>query len=326
MGLYSCCPERRTSSIVGSLSKNIAPVAVIIPTYNRGLRVLSVLEKIQACEPKPAEIWVHVDRADSAVESELNRRFPNVGVLTSPIRLGPGGGRHRCLLECSTPYAVSFDDDSYPVDSDFFAWVERLFSELPHAAVLGASIWHRHEPEKARTKSLVQFPNYVGCGYAVRLAAYRQVRGYIPRPVAYGMEERDVSLQLFAAGWQIYEAGHLRVFHDTDLKHHQSPEVTSAAIANIGLYAFLHYPAIAWGIGIAQVTNKVAYCIRVGRFRGICSGIFCIPAECYRNRRYREPVAWPTLKRYLRFRRTSIPQVLCPLNSTGPGNARAEQI
>jgi hypothetical protein len=163
-----------------------------------------------------------------------------------------------------------------------------------------------------RTGGLVLSPSYVGCGYAIRLSAYRRVRGFIPRPVAYGMEEIDLSMQFFAANWQIYEAGDLRVFHDTELKHHQSPEVTSAAIANTGLYAFLHYPAIAWGIGIAQVANKVAYCIRVGRFRGICSGIFRIPAECYRNRRYRHPVAWPTLKRFLRFRRTGIPQVPCP--------------
>jgi GT2 family glycosyltransferase len=285
------------------LSKRIAPIAVIIPTYNRGLAVLSVLEKIQACEPQPAEMWVHVDLADGVVENELSRRFHNVGVLTSPIRVGPGGGRHRCLLNCSMPYAVSFDDDSYPVDSDFFASVERLFSELPHAAVLGASIWHRHEPEKARTKSLVQFPNYVGCGHAVRLAAYRQVRGYIPRPVAYGMEELDLSLQLFTAGWQIYEAGDLRVFHDTDLKYHRSSEVTSGVIANVGLYTFLHYPISAWGWGLVQVANKVLYCIGKGRIRGIVAGIFSIPGNCYQNRRYRRPISRQTLNRFLRFRR-----------------------
>ena len=98
-----------------------APVAVIIPTYNRGVAILSVLEKIQACNPKPAEIWVHVDLGDGVLEREVQRRFPDVGILTSATRLGPGGGRHRCLLACTTPYAVSFDDDSYPVDPDFFS-------------------------------------------------------------------------------------------------------------------------------------------------------------------------------------------------------------
>ena len=44
------------------------PIAVLIPTYNRGAAVLSVLEKIQACDPQPSEIWVHVDQADGMLE------------------------------------------------------------------------------------------------------------------------------------------------------------------------------------------------------------------------------------------------------------------
>jgi hypothetical protein len=34
----------------------------IIPTYNRGSAVLSVLEKIQACEPQPAGMLVSICR------------------------------------------------------------------------------------------------------------------------------------------------------------------------------------------------------------------------------------------------------------------------
>lgn len=280
------------------------PVTVIIPTYKRGMAVLSVLDKIQACDPKPAEILVHIDLSDGQLEGELNRRFPKVRVLTSPVRLGPGGGRHRCLLASNTPYAASFDDDSYPVDSDFFSSVERLFLEHPRVAIFEASIWHRHERSKARSPSLVTIPSYIGCGYAIRLAAYKQVRGHLPRQVPYGMEELDLSLQLFEAGWPIYQAGELRVFHDTELKHHQSPEITSGSIANVGLYAFLHYPIIGWGWGLLQLANKIGYCIRMGRIGGICSGIFNIPRDCYRYRQYRRPIQWQTLKAFLYFGRT----------------------
>src|SRR5262249_31222328 len=98
----------------------VAAVAAIIPTYNRGLAVLSVLGKIQDCDPRPSEIWVHIDCADGILEGEITRRFPEVRILTAIDRLGPGGGRHRCLSACTSPYAVSFDDDSYPVDADFF--------------------------------------------------------------------------------------------------------------------------------------------------------------------------------------------------------------
>jgi GT2 family glycosyltransferase len=283
---------------------NTAPLAVIIPTYNKGMAVVSILDKILKCDPQPAEIWVHVDLADGALERVLHLRFPHVGVLTSNARVGPGGGRHRCLLACNTRYAVSFDDDSYPVDSDFFHQVEQLFSLHPRAAIFGASIWHRTETAKARTESLLPTPRYIGCGYAIRLAAYRQVRGHLSRPVGYMMEETDLSLQLFEAGWQIYEAGNLRVFHDTELKHHRSPEITSGMIANLGLFTFLHYPFIGWGRGFLQLANQIFYFIRVGRIGGICSGVLSIPGECYRNRRYRKPVRWQTLKKFHHFNRT----------------------
>lgn len=283
--------------------RSTVPIAVVIPTYNRGTAVISVLEKIQKCDPMPTEAWVHVDWADGILERELNQRFPNVGVLTSPIRVGPGGGRHKCLSACNAPYAISFDDDSYPADFDFFSSIERLFSERPDAAIFGATIWHRHEPIRARTENLVLRPSYIGCGYAIRLAAYRGVRGYLPRPIAYGMEEADLSLQLFAAGWHIYETGNLRVFHDTDLGHHESPQITSATITNVGLLAFLHYPVVGWGWGLAQLMNIIVASIRLGRIRGIFSGIIKIPSECYCNRIYRKPVPWRELRKFLQFRR-----------------------
>jgi GT2 family glycosyltransferase len=280
------------------------PISVIIPTYSRGMSILTVLEKIQLCDLKPKEILIHIDLGDGILERELKRRFPKAGIMTSSIRLGPGGGRHRCLLKCNTPYAVSFDDDSYPVDSDFFSRVERLFAKYPQAAVFGANIWHRQESEKTRSEKVVNFPSYMGCGYALRLAAYRQVRGYLPRPVSYGMEETDLSLQLFAAGWQVYEAGELRVFHDTDLKHHQSREVTAGSIANVALYAFLNYPLAGLSLGLAQVANRVVYCIRMGRLRGIIAGLLRIPIDCYHYRWYRKPVAWQTVKAFHYFNRT----------------------
>jgi glycosyltransferase involved in cell wall biosynthesis len=289
---------------------DFCPVAVVIPTYNRGTTVLSTLRRIYSCDPRPAEVWVHVDAADGILEAELANQFPEVGVLTSPIRLGPGGGRHRCLLACKAPYAASFDDDSYPKDVDFFYRVAQLFSQHPRAGVIGASIWHRHEAPKVRVESLRQMPSFTGCGHAIRLAAYRQLRGYLPRPVAYGMEESDVSLQMFAAHWQIFEAGDLRVFHDTELKHHQSPEITSGYVTNIGLFAFLNYPVIGWGWGLLQLANVIAFSIRMGRIRGLWSGILSIPAECYRNRQRRNPIAWSTVRSFLRFRRTGLGEIV----------------
>jgi GT2 family glycosyltransferase len=285
---------------------NPASVGVIIPTFNRGLAVLSTLHRLTHCDPPAAEIWIHIDAADGALERELARQFPSVGVLTSAARLGPGGGRDRCLSACKMPYVFSFDDDSYPVDADIFSRVENIFALTPSAGVIGATIWHRHESPIPRNAILVRVPSFTGCGHAIRLAAYRQVRGYLPRPNAYGLEETDLSLQLFAAGWHIYRSGELRVFHDTELSHHQSAEITSAVVANIGLFTFLNYPMIGWARGVLQLGNAVVFALRMGRFRGIVSGLLRLPFDCYRYRRYRSPIAWSIVRAFLSFRRTGL--------------------
>jgi GT2 family glycosyltransferase len=280
------------------------PVTVIIPTYNRGATVLSALERIMRCDPRPEAVLVHVDLSDGRLEGELRRRFPDVVVLTSSTRRGPGGGRHRCLLECRTPYAVSFDDDSYPVDPDFFACVERLFLEHPDIALFEASVWHRNEIEKPREAGLTPIPTYIGCGYAIRVAAYRATRGHLDRPVPYGMEELDLGLLLFVSGWRMVRAGELRVFHDTELKHHRSAEITAGSIKNVALYAFLHYPVTLLGLGVLQVGNKVVYSIRRGRVGGIIPGLAGIAGDCWRNRLHRQPIPRKTLNSYIRFCRT----------------------
>jgi GT2 family glycosyltransferase len=278
-----------------------APVSVIIPTYGRGTAIIKVLERIAVCRPSPAKIIVHLDApADNAL-AEISRLFPDIIVLSSDTRLGPGGGRHRALMACETPFAVSFDDDSYPIDQQFFSEVERLFVQNEDVALLAAQIWHRNEDVPELSDWMYDRPTFVGCGFAIRVEAYRQIRGYLPRPVAYGVEETDVSLQLFAARQRICQVGALRVFHDTDLKHHSSAVITAASITNLALYAFLHYPVSRLGWGVLQVANRVRFLASRRRFRGIIAGFLAIPLDCYRFRQYRDPVDPDVLSRFFRL-------------------------
>ncbi|HEY0302420.1 MAG TPA: hypothetical protein VGC36_13835, partial [Rhizomicrobium sp.] len=243
---------------------------------------------------------------DGRLAALLAERFPAVHVLTSPVRLGPGGGRARCLKACTLAYAVSFDDDSHPFDSDFFATAHAALTGNPDAAIVAATIWHRKEPARPRTASLTPRVDFTGCGHVIRLSAYRGVRGYLPRPVAYGMEESDLALQLFAAGWTIMESGELRVFHDTDLKHHDSAEIVAGTLGNVALFAFLNYPMALWGWGLVQVVKYAFYCLRVGRTGGVATGLWRIAADCYRHRALRRPLSAATVVKYLWRRRQGV--------------------
>ncbi|PYV90763.1 MAG: family 2 glycosyl transferase [Acidobacteria bacterium] len=281
----------------------VTPISVFIPTFNRGGRVFCTLDRVLACDPGPCEIWVHVDKSDGKLEAELTAKFPSVRLLSSRERLGPGGGRHRCLKMCRSPYAVSFDDDSYPVDSDFFEKILSTFLEHPEAAIIGATIWQRNEQPIARAGSLTRKLDFIGCGYGVRLKAYEETRGYLSRPVPYGMEETDLSIQLFSKGWRIYQSGELRVFHDTDFTHRENPDITVGTISNVALFTFLHYPVTLWGWAAIQIGNLLRDCMARKRWKGMLKGLACVPADCYAHRRYRRPLPRRVVSDFLEMRR-----------------------
>lgn len=281
-----------------------APVAVFIPTYHRGTKVFETLRRIQACDPLPAEIWIHIDRTDGRLEADLAKEHPAVQVISSTDHVGPGGGRHRCLQRCTAPVAVSFDDDSYPCDPDFFGRVAALFEAHPDAGVIGAMIWHPHQSARLRTTAFTRQASFTGCGHAIRLRAYRALPGYVPRPVAYGLEESDLSLQLFAQQWAIYESGELRVFHDTALSHHHKPETTECVVANVAVLAFLRYPVWLWAWGALQLSNTIRYCLSVGRWRGVLRGLARIPADCFKLRCFRQVQPSQAVRGYLKLRRS----------------------
>ncbi|HEX6718633.1 MAG TPA: hypothetical protein VF088_16120, partial [Pyrinomonadaceae bacterium] len=125
-------------------------------------------------------------------------------------------------------------------------------------------------------------------------------------PVAYGMEEVDFAIRLHSQGGKILTTHWLRVFHNTDLKHHADPRVTAGSIANLALLAYLRYPVSLWGIGVGQCAKRLVWLLRHGRRRGIWEGVTMIPAHLWSNHRYRVPVSSSAVRSYLALRRAPV--------------------
>jgi GT2 family glycosyltransferase len=282
---------------------DFVPISVGIPTWARGERVLGTIERLLACNPGPAEIIVHVDATDGVLERALATRFPAVRVLSSDHRVGPGGGRHRCIQASTQPVFVSFDDDSYPLDEDFFAEVVRLFALYPDTALLAAMIthpWEKPAPKNGVTELVVEF---TGCGWAVRRQSYLACPGFVDRPLAYGVEELDLGLQFHAGGFGIRRTNSLRAFHDTTLSHHRNPQQAAAAIQNVALLAWLRYPWSMLGRAVLQMGNMIVDQLRRGRWRGLPAGVLGIPGVLWRFRHLRRPCPAKVVRAYLARRR-----------------------
>lgn len=282
-------------------------VSVAIPTHRRIEALARTLDALAACDPPPAEVLVHVDAGDVETAPMLRSRFPAVVVVESEARMGPGGGRNRLVERATHEWVASFDDDSRPVDKDYFARLARLAARLPDAAIIAAEITDRGHPVPEAREAFGPCVHFGGGGVAYRRAAFMETGGYVPLAVAYGMEEVDLCLRLLDRGRAIYRSPWLRVFHDNDLAHHAHARVTAASIANLALLAFLRYPKRYWPYGALQVARRIAWCVGAGRIGGIASGVAAIPGHLWRHRGRRAPVRPATLVSFLRARRADGP-------------------
>ena len=287
--------------------RSIAGVTAIVTAFRRPAEVLNTLRILHSCDPAPAEILVHVDGNDSECANVIRSAYPDVRVIVSEDRLGPGGGRNKLIAAASHPLVASFDDDSYPIDRDFFARLAQLFLEYPEAAVVGAHVSHLNEPIEPDADHSEWVADFSGGGCAYRRAWFLETGGYVPLTAAYGMEEVDVGLRLHARGGRVLRSRRLRVFHNTDLTRHADPVVTAASIANIALLAYLRYPRWLWGVAVAQCMRRIVWLLRHHRTRGIWSGLSSIPATIARHRRYRAPVSTRALRSYWALRRHPVP-------------------
>ena len=108
-------------------------IAAIVTAYERTEQTLATLRVIHNCEPRPAEVLVHVDGNQGCCAEAIRAAFPEVRVLVSGKRIGPGGGRNKLMAAATSELVASFDDDSYPIDSDYFARAVRLFDKHANA-------------------------------------------------------------------------------------------------------------------------------------------------------------------------------------------------
>lgn len=285
------------------------PVSVAIPTYQHPEKLVETLAKIKACDPAPNEILVYIDNDDFETESVLRRAHSDVKILYGKEHLGPGGGRNLMLDVAMNEIVASFDDDSYPLDLDYFARVCEHFERFPKAGVLAARIIHLDEKMKDAEERFHWVADFVGCGAAYRRDAFLDTGGYVDLPIAYGMEEADLALRLIEKNWRVLASGMLRVFHDTDRRHQRNPQIVAGNLSNLALLAYLRYPEFMVWLGVIQVARKWLWFLCRGYHAGLIRGILGIPAKVWGRRGERHPVSMSVLKKYLRLRRKPEPVV-----------------
>lgn len=259
--------------------------------FERIDQTLDTLRRLESCRPPPAETIVHVDAGRHDCAAAVRAAFPAAKVIVSETGVGPGGGRTKLIAAASHELVANFDDDSYPIDPDFFARADKLFRRLPEVSLAAAQIFHPGERLAPDRRVIRETGGFGGGGVVFRRSHILETGGFLPLPIAYGAEEEDVSLRLIDRGRRLVATPWLRVFHNSTLAHHAEPRINAMAIANIALLAFLRYPPRYYPRAALQVANRVWFCLRMGRLRGVAAGLAMIPLHLWRMRAHRRLVS-----------------------------------
>jgi len=230
-------------------------ISVAIPAYGHAASLRQSLERIAACSPRPTEVLIHAD-GGWQVPAEILANLPfAVRVLSSTQRLGPGGGRHLLMQAATEDLVASFDDDSWPLDSDYFAKAWALMQAFPNVAVLSPTVYLREKPPLEPLPETTLERSFEGSASITRRSHYLQLPGYVPVPEAYGVEEADLSLQVHAAGFEILSSPWLRAWHErpqADNRHTILPW-----IQNELLLAYLRFPIALQPLGWLRALRHV---------------------------------------------------------------------
>jgi GT2 family glycosyltransferase len=179
--------------MANSAKMTTVAVTAIVTAYNRIDQTLLTLQKLYRCEPGPGEIIVHVDANQMECEAAIRNAFPEVKIIRSENCVGPGGGRNKLIAAASNDIIASFDDDSYPIDTDYFARILSLFEKFPTASILNATVYHQGEEIKAARQEADWVSDFAGGACAYQRKVLQITGGYVPLPIAYGMEEVDLA-------------------------------------------------------------------------------------------------------------------------------------
>jgi GT2 family glycosyltransferase len=287
-------------------------ITAIITAYQRIDKTVATIRAIQRCEPPPNEILVHVDDAQALCEAAIRAEFPGLRVIRSDRNVGPGGGRNKLIAAAANEFVASFDDDSFPIDADYFAKAVRTFQEFPEADVVTGSLFHANEQVETSDFELNWVADFCGGACVYRREAFLRTKGFVPLPLAYGMEEVDLALQLHNSGGRILRNPRLRVRHDTDRQHQADPRVTAASVANVLLLTYLRYPVSRWWLGVGQVLKRILWLVRHNRSSGIIAGISQTRTLIRNHSGHRQIISADALDSYVRLRQNPTPVCALP--------------
>lgn len=229
----------------------VAKTTVVIATRNRAAELSRTLTELRALRPAPA--IVVLDNASVDETACTAEAFPGVRVVRLPRNLG-AAARNLGVALARTPYVAFSDDDSWWAE-DALGEAERVLDAHPRLGLVAGRTLvgadHRDDPvnELMATSPLGHPPGlpgplvlgFLACAAIVRKEAYLQASGFSPL-LHFGAEERLLSLDMAACGWDLCYVARVRAHHHPSARRPPQAWRRRAEQRNNALIAWMRRP------------------------------------------------------------------------------------
>lgn len=279
-------PKRRHAR----MSKSRPPIAVVVLTrYDRPTELARALASVQS-QDTPAQL---VLVANGAYEPGFDQ--PDKLIMLHE-NVGIPAGRNIGAEVADAPLIMFLDDDAELLHPQILAEIVRRFDAHPSMGAMALRLIDEHGTSQRRHVPRVggrtahksgKVTYFVGAACVVRASAFNSVGRFDAR-FFYAMEESDLAWRLLDAGWSIWYAADLTVYHPrtTPARHPGYARLTARNRLWMA-WRSLPAPMIVAYLGVWTP----AAILRGAPVRDVFTGY----RDGWRARPQRHPISWRTV-------------------------------
>tara|TARA_B110001469_G_C9647247_1_gene327817 strand:+ start:1964 stop:2827 length:864 start_codon:yes stop_codon:yes gene_type:complete len=251
-------------------------LTVGIATKNRHEELQVTLNQLRAGSLRDCQIIVVDDGSTPAIE--IPKNIDNVILIRHHESQDVACSRNEIARTVRTPFWLTLDDDSYPVEVDIEALI-RLLQGSTDVIAISCPFKEQFEGSwKWLNPSLKTdvYPvrTFVACSGIINVRRFMEVGGYSDWVYQFG-EESDLSLRAYKAGYPTIHSSIMKVQHNKVNVARSMDRIDYYGARNQVLMALYYLPIRYFPLRFAKLVIHHTRCLlRHGRYKGVV-GIFC---------------------------------------------------
>ena len=220
-------------------------VCVGITTKNRRAILSNAIESALKQDYPNIEIFVFDDGSTDDTFS-LNEQYPQVRWERVENSVGLLEARNQMMRSSDADIFVSLDDDGWFLKGDEISIAVVHFDKQPKLGAVAFDILEIKSPRSTEVEREPAVPTnfYKGAGHALRLSAVKEAGYYVPFPLKYGHEEKDLGILILNKGYHILFLPGVHVWHDITPMSRNKYEQSRAFVINDLIYKFRRVPML----------------------------------------------------------------------------------